>query len=46
MRRADDAAVRAIESALQTAEASLDDYAVVMAKWLLGSVLLFRGAGG
>ena len=46
VRRADDAAVRAIESALQTAEASLDDYAVVMAKWLLGSVLLFRGAGG
>ena len=46
VRRADDTAVRAIESALQTAEASLDDYAVVMAKWLLGSVLLLRGAGG
>ncbi len=46
VRRADDVAVRAIESALQTAEASLDDYAVVMAKWLLGSVLLLRGAGG
>ena len=45
VRRADDAAVRAIESALQTAEASGDDYAVVMAKWLLGSVLLLRGAG-
>ena len=46
VRRADDTAVRAIERALQTAEASLDDYAVVMAKWLLGSVLLFRRAGG
>jgi hypothetical protein len=46
VRRADDAAVRAIESALQTAEASLDDYAVVMAKWVLGSVLLLRRAGG
>ena len=45
VRRADDAAVRAIESALQTAEASGDNYAVVMAKWLLGSVLLLRGAG-
>ena len=45
VRRADDVAIRAVESALQTTEASLDDYAVVMAKWLLGSVLLFRRAG-
>ena len=45
VRRADDAAVRTIESALQTAEASGDDYAVVMVKWLLSSVLLVRGAG-
>ncbi len=45
VRRADDTAVRAIENALQTAEASLDDYAVVMTKWLLGSVLLYRDTG-
>ena len=46
MLRADDAAVRTIESALRTAEASGDDYAVVMVKYLLSCVLLLRGAGG
>jgi adenylate cyclase len=44
MLRADDAAVRTIESALQTVEASGDDYAVVMVENLLACVLLFRGA--
>jgi adenylate cyclase len=46
VRRADDAAVRTIESALQTVEASGDNYAVVMVKWLLTSVLLHRDAEG
>jgi adenylate cyclase len=44
--RADDAAVGPTEWALQTAEASGDDYAVVMAKYLLGCLLLLRGAAG
>jgi adenylate cyclase len=44
--RADDAAVRATESALKTAEASGDNYAVVMIKWLHGCMLLLRGAAG
>jgi adenylate cyclase len=44
--RSDEAVVRAIESALQTAEASGDDYAVAMVKFLLGCVLLLRGAAG
>ena len=43
--RADDAAVGTIESALRTAEASGDDYAVVMVKYPLSCVLLVRGAG-
>ena len=42
--RADDVAVRTAESALQTAEASGDDYAVALLKYLLGYVLLLRGA--
>jgi adenylate cyclase len=41
--RADDAAVHMTESALKTAQASGDDYAVVMLRYLLGSVLLIRG---
>jgi adenylate cyclase len=44
--RADDAAVGTTESALQTAEASGDNYAVVMVKWLLGCVLLLRDSEG
>jgi hypothetical protein len=43
---ADDAVVRTIESALHTAEASGDDYAVILVKWLLGSMLLIRRADG
>jgi adenylate cyclase len=44
--RADDAAVRTTESALRTAEASGDDYAVILVKYLLSCVLLLRGAAG
>jgi class 3 adenylate cyclase len=44
--RADDAAVRTTESALRTAEASGDDYAVILVNWLLGSMLLIRRAAG
>ena len=44
--RADDAAVRTTESALRTAEASGDDYAVILVKYLLSCVLLLRGAPG
>jgi adenylate cyclase len=44
--RADDVAVRTIEKALRTAEASRDDYAVDMVTFLLGCVLLLRGAEG
>jgi adenylate cyclase len=42
--RADDAAIRATEGALKIAEASGDNYAVVMVKWLHASMLLLRGA--
>jgi hypothetical protein len=44
--RADDVAVRTIEKALQTAEASGDDYAVDVVKFLLGCALLIRGVEG
>jgi hypothetical protein len=44
--RADDPAVRTTESALQTAEASGDNYAVVMLTYLLSCVLLWRDAEG
>jgi adenylate cyclase len=43
--RADDAVVD-IETALRTTEASGDDYAVVMVNYLLGCMLLLRGAAG
>jgi hypothetical protein len=43
--RADDDAVRTTEGALQTAEASGDNYAVVLVKWLLASALLLADAG-
>jgi len=42
----DDAAIRTIESALQTVEASGDDYAVVMVRNLLACVLLIRSGEG
>jgi adenylate cyclase len=42
--RADDDAVRTMEGALQTAEASGDNYAVVLVKWLLASALLLGDA--
>jgi adenylate cyclase len=44
--RPDDAAIRTTERALQTAEASGDDYAVVMVRFILASVLLLRGTPG
>ena len=44
--RADDGAVHAAKSVLQTVEASGDNYAVVMVKNLLGCALLLRGADG
>ena len=44
--RADDAAVRTIEGALQTAQASGDDYAVGMVKFVLGCDLWHRDAAG
>ena len=44
--RADDAAVHATEDALGTLEASGDDYAVAMFKWVFASVLLWRNAAG
>jgi adenylate cyclase len=43
---ADDDAVRTTESALRTAEESGNDYAVVMARYLLACVLLLRSAAG
>jgi adenylate cyclase len=43
---ADDAAVRTIEGALQTAQASGDDYAVGMVKFVLGCDLWHRDAAG
>jgi hypothetical protein len=43
---ADAAAVRTTENALRTAEASGNDYAVVMITWILSSMLLLRGAAG
>jgi hypothetical protein len=43
---ADAAAVRTTEDALRTAEASGNDYAVVMITWILSSMLLLRGAAG
>jgi hypothetical protein len=43
---ADAAAVRTTENALRTAEASGNDYAVVMIMWILSSTLLLRGAAG
>jgi hypothetical protein len=42
--RADEAAVRTTESALQNVEAAGDNYAVDVVKYTLGSLLLFRGA--
>jgi hypothetical protein len=44
--RADDVAVRTIEKALRTAEASGDHYAVDVVKFLVGCALLLRGAEG
>ena len=44
MLRADDAAVRAIEEAVQTAEGSSDDVALSVAKYTLGVALLNRDA--
>jgi adenylate cyclase len=44
--RADDTAIHAAESALKTAEASGNDYAVVMVRWLHAAMLLLRRAAG
>jgi hypothetical protein len=44
VRRADDSAVRTLENALRTVEASGDDYAVVMVNNVLSCVLLLRDA--
>jgi hypothetical protein len=43
---ADDAVMRMVESALQTAEAASDNYAVIMVENLLACALLNRGAEG
>ena len=43
---ADDGAVHTVETAVEAVEASGDNYAVVMAKNLLGCALLLRGAEG
>jgi hypothetical protein len=42
--RADDSAVRAIEEAVQIAEATSNDHALILAEYALGVVLLYRDA--